>query len=284
MPTPFFFLHLPRTAGTTLNSILTRNFTPEQIISIYANDEYAQRQALFDAKRSTLCLILGHLLLEGFSPPRIFDTPVRPFTFVREPVSRLVAEYRFLRSWKSNHLYAYLNDKGISFRQYLTSKEQILRYRGKNFMTRCIAGLDPGPKDRPLAALAKAKRHLEKEFVFTGVQERFDESLLLLGEELNLHDLLYERRNALAKAEVIPIEAEDMDLARQINQGDLELYDFAVMLLQERIAEKGPLFANKLKNFRFLNEKYQKMSRLLREQAGIAEGYDNLTLPKDSLW
>lgn len=284
MGDPFFFLHLPRTAGTTLNHILERNFAPESVLSVYSREEYAARKDLFTQKEDKLRLILGHLLLEDFSPPRIFGVAVRPFTFLREPVARLTAEYRFLRSWKRNHLYAYLNDNNISFRSYLTSGEQMLKYRGRNFMTRCVAGIDPGGADRPRAALAKAKRHLEKEFAFVGVQERFDESLLLLGETLGLSDLLYERRNAIANPETIAFAPEDLDLARQINRGDTELHAFALNLLEERIAAKGPAFTEKLREFRFLNEKYQRLSDLLRQQAGIAEGHDNLTLPKDGLW
>ncbi|MDL2216851.1 hypothetical protein LJB81_03875 [Desulfovibrio sp. OttesenSCG-928-M14] len=190
----------------------------------------------------------------------------------------------FCAPGKNNHLYSYLNENNISFRQYLTGKEQILRYRGRNFMTRCIAGQDPGPADRPRAALSKAKRHLEKEFVFVGIQEHFDESLLLLGQTLGLDDLLYERRNSLVQADAIPVEQSDLDLARQINQGDRDLYDFALTLLEERIKEQGPGFQERLVQFRFLNEKYQRLSRLLREQAGVAEGHDNLALPKDGLW
>lgn len=280
----FFFLHLPRTAGTTLNHILERNFAPQSVLSIYSREEYAGRQELFTQKQDKLRLILGHLLLEGFSPPRIFGVPVRPFTFLREPVARLTAEYRFLRSWKRNHLYGYLNDNNVSFRTYLTSDEQMLKYRGRNFMTRCVAGLDPGSADRPRAALAKAKRHLEKEFAFVGVQERFDESLLLLGETLGLSDLLYERRNAMASPEAIAFAPEDLDLARQMNRGDAELHAFALALLEEKIAAKGRNFAEKLREFRFLNEKFQRLSDLLRQKAGIAKGHDNLTLPKDGLW
>ncbi|MDL2216850.1 hypothetical protein LJB81_03870 [Desulfovibrio sp. OttesenSCG-928-M14] len=91
---------MPRTAGTTLNNILERNFAPESLISIYDKKSYAQRHEIYAEKKNSLRLILGHLLLEGFSPPSIFGAPVRPFTLLREPVSRIVGEYRFLRSWK----------------------------------------------------------------------------------------------------------------------------------------------------------------------------------------
>ena len=38
---PFFFFHLPRTAGTTLNAILRDNFAPEEVLTVYRREEYA---------------------------------------------------------------------------------------------------------------------------------------------------------------------------------------------------------------------------------------------------
>ena len=38
---PFFFFHLPRTAGTTLNAILKDNFAPEEVLSVYRREDYA---------------------------------------------------------------------------------------------------------------------------------------------------------------------------------------------------------------------------------------------------
>lgn len=36
MDETLFFLHLPRTAGTTLNAVLHDNFAPETVLSVYA--------------------------------------------------------------------------------------------------------------------------------------------------------------------------------------------------------------------------------------------------------
>ena len=137
---PFFFFHLPRTAGTTLNAILKDNFAPEEVLSVYRREDYAACRELEVERLNRLRLIQGHLMPQSLYPPTLYGRPVRIFTFLREPVSRLISEYRFLRTWPRNHMYAYLNENNISFEHYLTGKEHQLCLRGSNFMTHALAG------------------------------------------------------------------------------------------------------------------------------------------------
>jgi hypothetical protein len=212
----------------------------------------------------------------------MYGQPVRPFTFVRDPVARLVSEYAFQRAWPRNHLYAYLNDKAISFRQYIESREQMLVYRGKNFMTRAISGMDMPPGGYPAKALARAKRNLESVFGFVGVQERFLESLVLLGDFLGLGSLLHERRNAL-KPEARPdVSPEDIAVAEEYNQGDRALYDFAAALFESRVQAGGAAFAERVRALGYLNEKYRKLAGLVDATvAGADDDAGALVLPKD---
>jgi hypothetical protein len=197
MNTPFFFLHIPRTAGTTINSIIKHNFKPHEILSIYRDSDYRRHETVDAALLDRIRLIQGHLLLETYDPPRIYGRDVRVFTFLRNPVERLVSEYLFQKSWPDNHLYRYLNEENVSFADYITSQAKILKYRGKNFMTRAVSGMDFDLGSFPRAALDTAKRHIERVFGFVGIQEMFDESLLLLRDFLGLRSLYHERMNVL---------------------------------------------------------------------------------------
>ena len=275
-----FFLHIPRTAGTTLNAILRANFTADQIINVYSADEYKAHAAHSADELEGIRLIQGHLLLQKYDPPTMYGVPVRVFTFLREPVARVLSEYAFLRTWKANHMYAYLNDNAISFRDYLLGDEPRLRYRGRNFMTRCIAGLDTGTKPYPRQAVARAKHNLEKVFGFVGLQERFMESLLLLGDFLGMENLLHEKRNALREESKPVISDDDIALARECNRGDSEVYDFAVALFAERVATRGSAFAGRLRAFTLLNDKFRKMSALITEDAA-PDRDDAIAFPKD---
>jgi hypothetical protein len=282
-PNVDFFLHIPRTAGTTLNSIFAANYAPDEVLSVYSEEEYKAHKAHSAAELAKIRLIQGHLLLPEFNPPSIYGFSVRVFTFVREPVARLVSEYFFLKNWKANHLHSYIHNENITFRRYIESRDKRLRYRGKNFMTRCISGLSVGDRPYPISAVAKAKQHLEKVFGFVGIQEHFLESLLLLGDFLRLKTLFHERRNQLRTEAKEEISREDLEVARERNQGDTEVYAFASSLFFERVAGAGAGFAARVRQLRFLNAKYQKMSDMLLRSTA-AQSSDSVTLPKDGLW
>jgi hypothetical protein len=277
----FFFLHIPRTAGTTLNVLLRKSFRPEEIISVYDRADYQTHAAHSAEELRGIRLIQGHLLLQSYTPPLMYGQPVTPFTFLRDPATRLASEYAFLRSWPPNHMYAYLNDRHISFREYIESRERALLYRGKNFMTRCVSGMDTGNRNLPLQALARAKRNLEHIFGFVGIQERFLESLILLGEFMGLENLLHERRNAMKDVARYVPDQEELALIEEYNQGDRELYNFAAALFDERVKARGREFADRLRTLRFLNEKYQKLAGALNESVGGREG--DIVLPKDGV-
>ena len=276
---PFFFFHLPRTAGTTLNAILRDNFAPEEVLTVYRREEYAACRELEVERLNRLRLIQGHLMPQSLYPPTLYGRPWRIFTFLREPVSRLVSEYRFLRSWPRNHLYAYLNENNISFERYLTGTEHQLCLRGSNFMTHALAGKFRNIDDAE--ALERAKDRLENACCCFGIQERFDESLLLLAKALGLTNLFYERRNALRQeAPLPPVTESERELAAERNQADAALYAFAVDLLERRIAAEGPAFAQRLEAFRHVNAKYQNVCELMARKLQLREEEGNVIRPK----
>ncbi|WP_428568202.1 MAG: sulfotransferase family 2 domain-containing protein [Solidesulfovibrio sp. DCME] len=267
---PFLFLHMPRTAGTTLNRLLERRFAPKEILSLYSRDDFA-RNAVIDRERlEGLRLIQGHVLLTDYKAFTFYDVPVRAFTFLREPVDRVISEYFFLRAWPQQHLHGLLNEPGMDLRAYVTSGHQLLRYKGANFMTRVLSGLDPD--DRPQAALDTARENLRRRFVCFGLTERFDESLLLLADALGLTDLLYERQNVLRRPPGERATPEERELVAGRNALDAALYAFAVELFEERLAAGGAGLAGRLARHRRLLGKFQTLCRLLDARAGKEAG------------
>ena len=142
--------------------------------------------------------------------------------------------------------------------------------RGSNFMTHALAGKFKNIDDAE--ALERAKDRLENAFCCFGIQERFDESLLLLAKTLGLTRLFYERRNVLRKdASLPPLTDRDKELAAELNQADAALYAFAVDLLERRIAEEGPAFAQRVETFRVVNGKFQNVCELMARKLQIKE-------------
>lgn len=286
MSEPIFFLHFPRTAGTTINEIFKANLPAENIIKIYSKEEYDRYASIYPEELDNIKYITGHLLLDDLNPTKFYGRKVRAFTLLRDPVKRLLSEYAFLKTWKEQHLYSYLNDNNISFIEYIQSDEKILRYRGKNFMTRCLSGESLEKVSDLNASLAKAKFNLINNFWFYGIQERFIESILLLGEKAALKNVLHQKHNSLAlKGDAHKPTQEELDIIYKYNSADIELYNFALDNFDKYVESLGDSFRKKVKNFKFLNDKYQKIASLLHSSA-----YQNLpqtegiNLPKDSGW
>ncbi|MBD5646340.1 MAG: sulfotransferase family 2 domain-containing protein [Desulfovibrio sp.] len=280
---PLFFLHFPRTGGTTIDEIFANNYPAESILKIYSREDFKKYAVIEEKDFLPLRYITGHLLLTSTNPTQFYGKDVRAFTFLREPVKRLYSEYIFLKTWKQQHLYSYLNDNKISFSQYITSTERLLKWRGKNFMTRCISGTALETTDLA-EALEQAKDNLQNSFMAFGLQERFMESLLLLAPQAGLANILHQKRNALKYGAATPkLTAEEEEIAREYNSADVELYAWAARLFDERVREQGPEFQKKLRDALFLNEKYQKISNLLYESVTKNED-EGIALSKDVRW
>lgn len=259
---PIFFLHIPRTGGTTVDAIFFNNIPQSEIIRVYKDNEYHEHSFHNSDELTKIRYITGHLLLQNYNPLKIYDTEVNVFTFLRNPLDRLISEYTFYKTWPKNHLYKIINEGNISFLDYLISKEKILKYRGKNFMTRCISGKSFISGKHPYAALGSAKRQLEKSFFFFGILEFFNESILLLSDIIKLKNIFFKQHNKLVQGVKKEISENEKAVALELNRADCELYSFARDLFLDRIYDLGHEFNNKLENFKLLNTDYQNNSTL----------------------
>lgn len=283
---PIFFLHFPRTAGTTIDKIFSLNLYPENIIHIYSKDEYNKYSTIEIEKFQNIKYITGHLLLEKLNPTTFYGQKVRAFTILRNPAKRLFSEYNFLKTWKNQHLYNFLNSNNISFSEYITSKDKLLFYRGKNFMTRCLSGDSLEKTNDLTASLEKAKYNLLNTFWFYGLQERFMESLLLLAEKAKLNNILHQRHNALKlHNENSKLTDNELEILYEYNRADIELYKFAEERFDSLIKSRGKIFQQTLKNFTFLNTKFQKLAGILYNHAYQNENSNQkIQLSKETKW
>jgi len=157
----------------------------------------------------------------------------RLITILREPVSRTVSMY--------NHEVHY-GTEPVSFDEYLEL------FHERNHQSRWLGydGTDPG--------------FLENHFSMIGTTDRFDESLLLFRQVLNLElkDILYvSQRNDIPKAMSVSKLSDEARLKVQsLDWIDAELYQQANQLLDkylsknEKVAEELDLYRAALKDNR----------------------------------
>jgi len=211
-------LHIPKTGGTSFNFILENNFGFRNCHTNQTNRS-TFTQADFDFARKCyprLRSIVGHNLVD----PAQLTVP-DPFfmTILREPVARVISHYQYSVQRGNNKK---------SFEETLRASENI-----ENLQVKLIAG----SRD-----LDKAKRFLER-CAFVGLTEKFDLSLRVL-ERLSPYPLKlnYQRRvvaesNTLKDA--LKRDERMSELAREYNQLDMALYQFAVDEVFPRLCAKA---------------------------------------------
>lgn len=211
------FLHIPKTAGSTFQFILENTFGLSACHADHAKQKVF-RQADFDFAQKffpAMKSLAGHSLLD----PLALNVP-DPFhiTFLREPVARSFSHYQDT---------ILTGGKTWTFEEFLQQS-----HNADNLHVRLMSGD---------CNLDKAKKYLER-CDFVGLTEKFDLSLHMLEKLTPLPlNLNYKRRRVANRDDIRKKVVSDprmIELAREHNQLDLALYDFALKEIFPKFCEK----------------------------------------------
>lgn len=212
------FLHIPKTGGTTFRFILENSLGVFNCHSHQTRKETFS-QADFNFVRKVfpvLKSIAGHNLVDPLS----LSLP-DPFyiTFLREPIARVISHYQDTVLRGNNRM---------SFEENLRTGDHL-----QNLMVKLMAG-EPN--------LDKAKRFLEKCGAL-GLTEKFDLSLHTIERLCPCKLDLHYRRKVVARdnttKESVSRDDRMLEIAREFNRLDLELYSFALNEVFPRLCEKA---------------------------------------------
>lgn len=222
------FLHIPKTAGTTLNRIIEWQYNPFAIFTInpYRMKGSAERlQRLPEKRRHQLRVVRGHLL---YGIHDCLPQGATYITMLREPVARVLSAYYFVLRRPLNPLHRKLKRERLGVEDCVRLFPQ-----RQNLQCRFIAGVeDPAVGDERLLALAK--ENLTKSFSVVGIAERFEESLMLIAKTFDWEVPFY--KNCKVAKTRPQIEPGTVDMIREHNRLDLELYEFGKHLFEDNLA------------------------------------------------
>jgi hypothetical protein len=251
------FVHIPKTAGTTLRVIIERFYRRDEI---YATDINGAAQSGVDEfkrldlqARERIRLLIGHM---DFG---LHDWVPRPYlyiTLLREPIDLVTSEYYFAQREPKHPSYSIIHDHQMSLKDYLeTGIDNIM----SNSQTRMLSGrwTKLYNAECPPQALEEAKHNLRTYFSVVGLTGRFDETLLLLKAATGWDHLFYIRRNETSnRPKVKDLPPATLQAVQQANALDIELYRYATELFNQQVENRGASFARELSEFQSGNRRY----------------------------
>ncbi len=257
---PVVFLHIPKTAGSTLYRILESHYRWENIYTLWQTGTLDEFKQLSPAEFAKIELLRGHFsygLAKNLPETAVF------FTILREPIDRVISYYHFIRRTPHHYCHQRVTEQNLSLEQFITSQIDTLVDNGQ---TRLLANLAHGhevPFGQLTAAhLAQAKQNLQKMQV-VGLMERFDETLFLLRAAFGWQKIRYARQNVTSNrrtaAELPPATQAALQATNQL---DVKLYQFAQTLFAEQLAQLGDDFPHQLAEFQVENGRFQPLTQL----------------------
>lgn len=231
------FNHIPKTAGSTVRHILWQVYGGERVYMITDPRVFVERtrelQRRFERRERPPAAIVSHL---GFGLHRRLpgDARFRCFTFLRDPVERVVSHYHYqIRTGRWNPdepLEAFLEaEVSRSF------NVQVAHLGGVE-LRRSLDGVRASREQVGDAELQRARENLRAHHCF-GLTERFDESLLLLQQAFRwpLPLTLYRRQN-VGRRQRPPLPPATRRLVEDSVRLDLQLYEYGLARFEEQLA------------------------------------------------
>jgi hypothetical protein len=244
------FLHIPKTAGSTLLRIIEKQYHPDEICSLYLRRDFRAFDRLTEARKAQIRIYRGHII---FGWAQRLPQPATRFTILRNPVERAISNYYFTREYAEHHHHDLVHSQNLSLADYLDSKEELMADNGQ---TRMLSGgyyvMDYGGLSRE--ALEAAKANLRDNIQVVGLTERFDETLLLLKNAFGWGNVFYARQNVgRQRPTKDQLSPDTLAVIHKYNQLDIELYQFAKTLFAEQVRKQGSSFAQEVRSFQRAN-------------------------------
>jgi Galactose-3-O-sulfotransferase len=255
------FVHLPKTAGSTLRYVIERQYEASAIVKLYESDFGEEVEAIPPRQLERCCVIMGHFY---FGVHAFLSKPFTYVTLLRDPVERVISHYYYARLEPAHYFHAAARKLRLQeFVEYCSrcSSESgtSLGYCSDNDQTRQLAGRCGVPSCGTSSAelLSIAKKNLAKYFSIVGIAEEFDRSLMLMKRILGWSNPFYTKQNVSrvrgCKEDLSP---ETLSIIEAYNALDIELYRYAKQVFEAEIRSRGKSFEREVQKFQRLNGIY----------------------------
>lgn len=237
------FLHIPKAAGSTLNTIIERQYRSNTIFTIKdLRISINKLKKLPESKKEKFKVLRGHM---GFGLDTFLPQPSTYVTLLRDPVERIISHYYFVLRSPKHYLYKTVRTSGMSLKDYASVGVSLELDNGQ---MRLIAG-NRGEENQGIGfghctieMLERAKRNLRDRFAVVGLAEEFDKTLTLLKQAFRWDNTFYTKQNVTeSRPSKRDISTEVLQTIQKHNEFDVELYEYAKNLFQEQFNQSFDL-------------------------------------------
>jgi hypothetical protein len=261
-------VHIPKTAGGTVISMFAAAYSKSGVRDggNYLRSPQRTVNAVANPRKQEGRVIAGHVpygVYRELLPP---DTEY--MTFLRDPVDRVLSHYYRHVLAKDPRVDKEIRRPGRGGDHVETQEDQELKFRLlrealvdrrlpqlTNLCTRFLCGHEAPLEELPASAVDDAKENLSR-FAFIGIQDHFEESLVLLQRMLGLGSIPYQDRHvsqAGSRPTVEGLPDDQRELIIESNSMDLELYQFGLDLFERAVADADQGFAADVEALRARN-------------------------------
>jgi len=248
------FIHIPKTAGSTFHMIMNVRYPVSETQNLfgarYTDIEIAQFIEKPNKEKEMIRLLKGHMPygMHGYIPRKSSYISV-----LRDPVERVISQYYYIKKNTANPLHDKVEKGGMTINDFVSSGIAIGMNNGQ---CRFLNGdIDEYPFDScDQSLLDNVKRHIKEQFIWLGITERFDESILLLSRLLAWEKRPHYIRENVSKVRKrkSQVEQKDIDAIKYFNKFDIQLYQMANEQLDAQIGNFDN-FAQDLSEFKSRN-------------------------------
>lgn len=224
----YYFIHIPKTAGTSFRVMLYELFAPSEIVPNVFDLEkngggYPEMNALLLQKQPNelkmMRLLAGHY---PYQPMRYFEHQPKSMVFLRDPLGRAASNLFHL---KRRHTSFFNSTFEEIFEQ---SPRQI-----SNMQVRYLAGRLQKKQMRP-NDLEIAKKRL-KNIDFIGMTEEFETSIDYLEATFGWKFRERLQRNVNNSLKLDDLNPDLIEKIKEANKLDQELYNLGLKLFKQRL-------------------------------------------------
>jgi hypothetical protein len=217
--TGLYFLHIPKTAGITVEQVIKRYFDEDEICPAYFPREYAETTP---EQAAAYRLFVGH---GDYETHAVMPPGTALVTVLRNPIAQLVSLYNHIMTRPKHHQHAEFNERDLTFAEFadLPQSRHALSRRiiGRSAFSerRAEAGRDG------LVELALARID---EFAVVGLTERLPRFFADLSSLMGVEPITeWPHANVAHEKRITVDEVDDATRAkhRRRSPGDYAIYE-----------------------------------------------------------